>query len=159
MVSTYRKNMIYLQKNFKPKTIKEVIIKLYSKTSNNSSLIKSCTTYSDPNCTIIECDENKLRSIDAVIEIIKTYFPEASDEEIFKELFDTVIIINGIKHVIYPIDCQDIKMPTISFSKHSTILFAGSVHPKSKYNWDDVIKSIGFKSRNLLYSHLKKLLN
>lgn len=63
---------------------------------NRKSLIKyfikeKPATYSDTNCTIIQCEEGKYRSVTELLELVQTYFPKTTLNDvllIIKRLID-----------------------------------------------------------------------
>lgn len=145
--------MIYLKLKEKPKTIKDLLIELFN--YNTGGQLKSVETYSDKECTQIECDENKYRSIDSIIEICKTYFPRKSIKDIITEiLFTKIENKHGSIYYIYMINCDEIKMPTMCYSKiyadYNPSLFDNNIskeYEKSKFkSWLNVLNKIGYAS-------------
>lgn len=66
--------MLYV-KFKKPRTVKEFLNKFYQENPYNSYILMASETYSDKECTKLQCVENKLRSYDDLFELIKTYYP------------------------------------------------------------------------------------
>lgn len=146
---------IYLKLEEKPKTIKDLLTKLYSNLCVES--MKTIKTYSNPECTNTQCMPNRYRSLDDIVEIVNTYFPKATEKEIFLELFNLNFIIKDGKARLMPIDCDEIDKPTMFYScnlwgKPSQTFKEG--HSNSKYSWVDFFRIIGFQNTT---EGLKKL--
>ena len=79
-----------------PDSIEELITVFQTyKHSNGYDYIGSRETYSNPECTKIECYGGRYRSIDALVELSRTYFPDITEKEIFTSLFNLVIEISN----------------------------------------------------------------
>lgn len=157
--------MIYLKLDKQPNTIKNLLKKLFSNCRYHSN-INSCNsyddceltniaTYYDPECTKKECGPARYRSIDAVLEIVRTYFSKATDKQIFKALFNLKI---KNEFVLQMIDCSYIKRPTMYFTcypDHEWCEF--NKLSNSNYSWKMIWKSLGFKNIKDVQKHLYKL--
>jgi hypothetical protein len=80
---------IYLKLENPPENVIELIKALYNPIISYGSYFKSKATYSDENCTKIQCYENKYRSFDDVYFLCTTYFPEMTVKEVFHALLMT----------------------------------------------------------------------
>ena len=171
---------IYIKLDKKPSTIKELITKLFSvkpvyqeviKSVTSYEVIKSVTSYFDKECTIIQCNSNKLRSVDEVLEITKTYFPEMEDKEILLELLTTTIIFNNELYYLYGSNCSTINKSVVGFynnfqyiNKHAfNNIRVGSIYVfNCKYTWEKVCEVIGLtheKACSLIKSNYMEVLN
>lgn len=140
---------IYIKLNKQPNSIKELLKELFSYIEGQQ--LKSTMTYKDSNCKIIECYENKYRSIDAVVEVCQTYFSNLKDEEIIKKILFTVIERSGKQFNPYLIQCNEIQMPTLCFisvnTKRPPLINTeiNRIYPYSKYkSWENILNIIGF---------------
>lgn len=77
--------MIYLQDfiNKKPQTFDDVLNVLFNYAISSRSLVP---TYSDEECTILECSYDRRRSFQALFEIARTYFPDITINEVFESI-------------------------------------------------------------------------
>lgn len=101
--------------NFKkPKTIKKFIELFFIKVPYHNAL-KSSTTYSDENCTIIQCNRYKYRSFDDFYKIIKTYYPSYTKKKLMIKLLKTNIIYKNITYKFFPVRCYDIDNMTFLY--------------------------------------------
>ena len=147
---------IYLKLKTPPKTIAELLTKLFSFHSNFNEFF-SVDTFYDENCKIKQCSAGRYRSIDDVILIVKTYFPNESETTIFNEIFNLIIIDENYNiFVPYLVDCHDIQKPTLCFYNGAIIHTKGEQLANSKYNWKDIWELIGFKDREDVLNHFKK---
>lgn len=147
--------MIYLKFKTPPKTIKAVLRKLFShKVGQFQPYFKSTITYSDPECTQIECKADKYRSVDDIVDIVHTYFPDATEKEIFNTLIRYRVRYKGRNHRIRLVNCNDIKRPTVFFYDNEPIVakpFEARHLVNSRYkNWKTVCKIAGIKSKKEL---------
>lgn len=164
---------IYLKKfkNTKPNSLIELIQTLYQ--YSNTYSVKSIQTYNDVNCTDLECDEDKFRSADALVELCKTYFPNTTEKEIFTALVNTIIILEDKRFYLILSYCTDICKPVFYFYQNlvkSDINYSiddanndnsdedGYYYEnKSEYeSWEQIMKIIGFNKESL-YSYLEEL--
>lgn len=94
--------MIYLPNTTgEEKTFLDILNLLYDKRISNYTITK---TFSDKECTLIECTEFRRRSLQALIEIARTYFPEITLEEIFKAIYEKRLdyyICGDIKRLVF----------------------------------------------------------
>jgi len=86
-------NKIYLKLDKKPKTVRELLKILYCFNLNENQFVdywaigpKSMPTFSDKECTKIQCGRNKNRSFKDVYIICKTYFHNVSEKKVFLEM-------------------------------------------------------------------------
>ncbi len=152
--------MIYLKLQRKPKTISELFDRLFSYWDRNQ--YKSCQTYKDAEATKVECLGNKYRSVDDIVEIVQTYFPESTEQEIFWELLHFRIQREDSTYVSCLIHCLNISRPTICLTRNSKYplvidYFESSLMTKSKYkDWKTICAMVGIYSEeelsNIKYS-------
>jgi hypothetical protein len=107
--------------NFKrPRSVKEFITLLYS--YHNGSYLTSVETYSNKECTVIQCKKGKYRSIDEILEILQTYYPSLSIKKLIKSLYDTKIMRNedNKEYTFHSIYCSQIVKTTTLFTSFSS---------------------------------------
>lgn len=75
---------IYLKLDKQPDTIKELLLNLFAY-GIYCGMTAVCT-YSDEECTIVQCNEGKLRSFDDIFDIVNTYFENTNEEVVMFEL-------------------------------------------------------------------------
>ncbi len=75
------------------RTVKQFLTLLYSH-YNNSGYVTAVETYCNKECTLLQCVKNKYRSIDEVLELVKTYYPSFTLKKLAK-LLHSIVIING----------------------------------------------------------------
>lgn len=160
--------MIYLKLERKPRTINSLLKKLFSVPEEDS--ITAERTYTDPECTNLECGPGRYRSLDAIVEIVRTYFPRATDKKIFTELFKLEVKLKNedyptwsdykyYKYKVQMINCSDIHRPTVYLYPKDDLCSPSDYKPKvwySKYTWSDVAKILGFSNVNELLNSYEK---
>ncbi len=77
--------MIYIKTEKEPENFKELLLMFFS-LELTSDRISTVTSYFDKECTKEQCQENKMRSFDDILELAQTYFPEITPKEVFHEL-------------------------------------------------------------------------
>jgi len=109
---------IYLKPDKEIKLPVDVILELYSENQSNTSK----PTYSNKEYTLVECNKNKNRSIEALMELILTYFPNFQSEDFLDLLLDAFKYKKDIQGFLgddkvmpYPIYCNDIEACTLWF--------------------------------------------
>lgn len=155
---------IYLKLEKQPETIAELLFKLFS--YDYDGYLKSVETFSDEQCKIKECNENKFRSIDDVLIIVNTYFPQTSIKEVMQNLLSIVIRYNNELFTICTLHCTDINKPTIYFSKcYDLDDFAftyyedeDSMYLSEFEDWAELFKIVNFNSKNELLDFKNKQL-
>lgn len=140
LVFGIHKIMIYLKLKQEPKTIEELLTELFSHKSNSGD-IKSVETYKDKEYTIIDCDEDKYRSVDDLVEIVQTYFPDATPKEIFRTLIELKIYYDDDTYRLCMLNCDKINRPTMSFSKRDTIWGFDDDDDENEYFTNELFKS------------------
>jgi hypothetical protein len=103
--------------NFKrSRSVKEFITLLYS--YHNGSYLTSVETYSDKECTVVQCKKGKYRSIDEILEILQTYYPSLSIKKLIKSLYNTKIIKDedNKEYTFHSLHCFQIVKTTTLFT-------------------------------------------
>lgn len=147
---------IYIKLKSKPKTVRELLKSLFSYV--NTNLVTNVTTYKDRKCKQIQCDSNKLRSFDDVLEVVNTYFPTVSYKTVFKILL-TLKIPNSEKIFnLHMGHCQGIERIRLAYyvGNYPDYNNAKS-QPKyeSKYSWKELLNEIGIDSEDKLIDFIK----
>jgi len=144
--------MIYLKafKNKKPDNIRHVIRELYNcKAEYSDHLYKSVETYKDENCKSVECHELRLRSWDDIIEIVQTYFSDASEQEILKQVIETKV---GTNSYFTPVNCPNILKPTVCYRDNIFIFISNDLETPFEFtnsrfkSWKEILSSMDISS-------------
>lgn len=141
-------NKLYVKFD-KPRTVREFIKLFFEK-------IHAKQTFYDAECKKIQCTSHRLRSIDDMMILIKTYYPSVSKAKIFEYLISTSIgtmgVFNkeGYLNLSY---CITIGRPVFSYC---TVGNRSNYNSKtrgtnSNYRWYDLILLIGKDKFNKLY--------
>lgn len=72
---------IYIQTDKRPKTVRELLRKLYSIEIVYNKVKRATSTYSNKECTILQCGPEKNRSFRDVYALCKTYFHNVSEKK------------------------------------------------------------------------------
>lgn len=97
------------------RTLKEFLTLLYSNKNTNGYLtcIKS---FEDELCTIKQCDADKYRSIEEILEIINTYYPSITMKRLAKVLHSLIIEKDNRTYKFYSLYCSKVNMTTTLFT-------------------------------------------
>lgn len=104
--------MIYLVST--PNSLPDLIAKLFSYPVGNI-FFKGAKTWSDKDCTIVQCEECKYRSFEDVLECAQTYFPDTTEEFLLKLLLSIIFESSERKYYLTCYNCNLILKPTICF--------------------------------------------
>ena len=126
----------------KPKTVREFLHKFFS--SYKEQYLRNVKTYSDKECTILQCNSDKYRSFDDIFELVKTYYPTVSIGTIFKILLTLKPKHNDIVYNLFMMSCSGIKKINCLYVKFK----GGSVK-----NYSDIIQNTSYDS-NYTYKEL-----
>ena len=126
----------------KPKTVRKFLHKFFS--SYKEQYLRNVKTYSNKECTILQCDSDKYRSFDDIFELVKTYYPTVSIGTIFKILLTLKPEHNQSTYNLFMMSCSGIKKINCLYVK-----FKGD---KVK-NYSDIIQNTSYDS-NYTYKEL-----
>ena len=126
----------------KPKTVREFLHKFFS--SYKEQYLRNVKTYSDKECTILQCNSDKYRSFDDIFELVKTYYPTVSIGTIFKILLTLKPEHNQSTYNLFMMSCSDIKKINCLYVK-----FKGD----KVTNYSDIIQNVSYDS-NYTYKEL-----
>ena len=126
----------------KPKTVREFLHKFFS--SYKEQYLRNVKTYSDKECTILQCNSDKYRSFDDIFELVKTYYPTVSIGTIFKILLTLKPEHNQSTYNLFMMSCKDIKKINCLYVK-----FKGD----KVTNYSDIIQNVSYDS-NYTYKEL-----
>lgn len=96
------------------RTLKEFLTLLFSYPSSN--YLRNVTTYHDEECTKIQCEAGRNRSIDDVLEIVNTYYPDVQIEELCQVLFNLKIEHNNTEYTLHGLRCSTINRSVLLFT-------------------------------------------
>lgn len=138
----------------KPDTLKEFLYKFFDTLNKNSA-----QTFSDVECKVPQCDAGRRRSFDDLYDIVTTYFPEATIEEILKEL----ILLKPALY-FYPYVCGTINRPVITWMHYKLGHEYDSNHFKkigfsSKYSWETLFQRLdpNITGYDKMYEYIEKI--
>lgn len=140
----------------KQEHIRFFLVKLFG--YDNRGQYKSVETYSDPECTIVQCPQNKYRSIEDIHNIVNTYYPGTT----FKKLFHYLIMVNKNNSRAFFIRCSDINKTTFCYTRCDTnFVYKDSDCRKQKsiYSPRDCYHLLGINSGEKLTKYYKNQFN
>jgi len=128
-------------KHGRKKSIKEFLIEFFKSEKRNSYLI-GVTTYRNPECTIQQCDDNRYRSFDDILELVNNYYKNVSAKKLINILNDLKPIDskNILKkfHIFY---CDDIHKSIILYTNYGNLTKSDEKR-KCKYSCNELIEMI-----------------
>jgi hypothetical protein len=146
--------LIYLDLQSPPTSILDVIIKLHSGEGNSS-----VRTYSDKECTIRQCYGGAWRSYEDTLNIVRTYFPEATEEQVTHAIIDSESHLKESHLILY--SCDEIERINYYYSlfdsmNKSSWLVICQKQRESNKTWKQRLADIGINSWEELSEILKK---
>ena len=143
----------------KPKTVREFLHKFFS--SHRESYLRNIETYSDKECTILQCKANKYRSFDDIFELVKTYYPTVNVGTIFRILLTLKPKHNDIVYNLFMMSCDGIKKINclyVKFKGDKVKNYNEIIHNTSydsNYTYKELFDMIGVKNQEDLDNILK----
>jgi len=139
----------------------KIYVKTQEKFKNHKELIKFLfkiyttngfpETYSNKECTVLQCEANKMRSFDNIYYIVKTYFPIISHKTVFKTLL--LCRRKSGNYYNYPNlgCCGTMRRIRFTFAYDTEANFPKTLHHsilniqsyESLWSWGDLASSIG----------------
>ncbi len=159
---------IYVKNIKKQPTIREFLILLFTGEGIITTNSKFPTTYSDKECTQIQCTANRMRSFDDLLDLVETYYPSITP----KRLIDLILTLSfektheGIKRILKPqfSYCGGMRKIRILYmndtygnshmSNFSIICNLNQFN--SKYSWEDLFLMLDIKSQKEFDEYIKK---
>ena len=135
----------------KPKTVREFLNKFFS--SHSEGYLRNVKTYSDKECTILQCNSDKYRSFDDIFELVKTYYPIVSIGTIFKILLTLKPEHNQSTYNLFMMSCSDIKKINclyVKFQGNKVTNYSDIIHNTSydsNYTYKELFDMIGVKNQ------------
>jgi len=152
-----KKQQIFLKET--PKDINDLISKFFVRGLLNSrfgaSHYMGAITYSDKECTIIQCELNKIRSFDDFLLCVYTYFPKMELKDIVHSLILTTFKQDDVIFQPQFQYCNDIKKITIYFSFSQMVYFEEVLKYDSQYSWQELLKLLNINNREELLQYIK----
>ena len=143
----------------KPKTVREFLHKFFS--SYKEQYLRNVKTYSNKECTILQCNADKYRSFDDIFELVKTYYPTVSIGTIFKILLTLKPKHNDIVYNLFMMSCKDIKKINCLYVKFQgnnvknyKEIISNTTYD-SNYKYEELFNMIGVKNQEDLDNILK----
>ena len=143
----------------KPKTVREFLHKFFS--SYKDQYLRNVKTYSNKECTILQCNINKYRSFDDIFELVKTYYPTVSIGTIFRILLTLKPKHDDIVYNLFMMSCSDIKKINclyVKFKGDKVKNYSDIIHNTSydsNYTYKELFDMIGVKNQEDLDNILK----
>lgn len=121
----------------------------------------SCETYFDKECTEIQCERGKYRSIEELLMCVRTYYTNVSFETLMRNLCNLKITKNGISYYFRPFACEDIKKTTVCMksARQSHYFDLSNEKQESFYSCMDCFKMGGLYDQKDYDNNMKKLKN
>ena len=139
----------------RPRTVKEFLNTFYQEDVYDSYKLVASETYKDKECTILQCNRNRIRSYDDLYELVKTYYPSYTRKKLtlllIKSNFNNKIIggyfgscrdMNKIRYI--PIIKYGVYNPEF---KNKYSLICNTMKLKSKYGWKELFSKVGINSQ------------
>ncbi len=125
-------------------------------------MCKGARTYKNKECTVVQSYHGAKRSFQETMDCAQKYFPEATEEEIFK----TLITLNhpdksGRQTYIRPTYCSTIKKPVYMFYYRINILWLDDYTGENgETSWKELFKKyMNISSTTELYTYIDGLRN
>ncbi len=137
--------------NFKHDSLTDLLYKLFD--HRGYIIVKSVATYSDEQCTQIQCYAGKNRSFDDLMILVNTYY-EVDEMTLLKELLTLDIKLNNSNVYPYLIYCPDIHKPVINYAEEingglyqfSSNISSNNDNNKSDYCWIELLEELGINN-------------
>jgi hypothetical protein len=121
----------------------------------------SCETYFDKECTEVQCERGKYRSIEELLMCIRTYYTNVSFETLMRNLCNLKITREGKNYYFRPYECHDIKKTTVSVMTYRQTFYGDISNEKqgSFYSCSDCFKMGGLHNQIDYTNNMEKLKN
>ena len=136
--------MIYIKGLENPQSIKEIVLAMNSHPCNNE-ILDGVRTYFDKECKFVQCVESKQRSFDDILECVRTYLPDTTEDDLFKVLINLHIDTPDGRHY-YPYfgNCSTIKrIKFLFYTQPSPGLFSLFDKMSSPFSWRELADRAG----------------
>lgn len=134
--------MIYV--NFEiPKTVEEFLTKFFSNSKTYNDYLTNVETFSDPECTTIQCHSGKYRSFEEVLECVNTYYDELKPKDLML-ILDSLVLKhpNGTKRMLYTLFCETICKPVMLFAHDYKTICDSDKKGIAKHSWEELFNMI-----------------
>jgi hypothetical protein len=137
-------------------TINDFIKELFS--SWNGNYMLNVETYSDPDCTQIQCYKNKYRSFDDVFDCINTYYPDTPPEKVMHELLVADIKKPDEEQMYLHIGtCSGIQRIRMLYVKKSNRSYGLDLNKyNSKWSWRELFDKLELKTAEQIKEYIEK---
>lgn len=121
----------------------------------------SCETYFDRECTLIQCEQGKYRSIEELLMCVRTYYTNVSFETLMRNLCNLKITKEGKNYYFRPYDCYDIKKTTVCMmmARQPHYFDLSNQKQNSFYSCMDCFKMGGIHNQEDYNNNIEKLKN
>jgi len=146
---------IYL-KIEKPNSVEELLLKLFL-SELNSTYNTGSNTYTDIECTQIQCEAGKWRSFDDIYEIVNTYFPNTDEKTVIHEILVLPMKTTKGKELFpYFNYCNKINMCTMMFyyTYHACETTFSTKTGEGKYAWGTLFELLGITNAEQLKDYI-----
>lgn len=127
---------IYLKLDSEPKNVRELLKCLY----NGKQPESAKPTFKDKDCNILQCKEDKIRSIYSIFNLVRTYFPKTSNKRILETLMTLHKNSNRMMHIYY---CPTICKPVLMYPQINKEYISSLNRNWIDETWKKVLKSNG----------------
>lgn len=135
-----------------PQNLNDLFRKLFSFQSGIE--VKNVPTYTNRDCTNLQCDANRYRSFDDILRIAERYFPGTSYLDVFRELLRTEIRGYGGRLCNLSLgSCSFIRKQRMHYSAYAVTNYrhaCGQPQYRSRYSWRELFDAIGITSQEQL---------
>lgn len=142
---------IYIDYKEPIENINQLLTIFYSPQQNPyENHLNGMITFNDENCTKTQCLSYKVRSIDDLFSLTKTYFPEATIKDLIHEIVLFKGILRGKPVQFFPSFCNTIDKLTVYF--HESIIQEGHFNSTfnkklgSKWSWKELFEMLDINS-------------
>lgn len=146
---------IYLKTKNNPSVLKDLLLELFS--NGGATKRTNVTTYSNKDCTTVQCSSGRLRSFDDVLKIAKTYFPRTTAKKLIKEL---LTLDFGLSEPLYlkMSNCTTIRRIVMWYDTdhfEANSIFDISKYD-SEYSWKELLEALDISDKKSLKAYVAK---
>lgn len=159
--------MIYLKLNNPPKDINELMQHFFRK-HQGQSYFKGVETYSDLECTSVQCPARKYRSFDDLYECVRNYFPGTTAKQVMQCILTTrflapakkpasvsgMLVFHTYEAIYTPFlgSCKDMNKIRIFYIEspyqnsqlcYNYLIDSRGFESSSEYTWGELLEMVG----------------
>lgn len=150
--------MLYIKTKTKPTSIEELYKTWFSYETEPGQQLRGRATYYDEKCTDEQCESNKVRSFEDISEVITTYFPYATNDDVIHVIL-TCELLTKDKHLLpYFTTCSSIERINILYYhelNREATTFDGTKY-ESEYSWKELLATKNIKTNKDIIKYINK---